>query len=271
MTKNEIINCRLCKGQIALFYLGQEGFLIKYNDKYLLIDGYLSDYVDRHCCSENVKWHRRYPAPISPFELDFVDYVFCTHAHFDHADPDTLGALAKINGHAKYIVPLPIVNTVSSYGIKRESIIGAKAGKEILFDDITVKPIAAAHEQINLDENGDCFELGFKITLGDTSIYHAGDCCIYDKIDENIGHCDIALLPVNGRDYYRLNECDIVGNMDSREAVTLAEKVGAKMIVPMHFDLYDCNSISAMQFTEYAMSSSVCFHIFKPGEKYIYS
>ena len=232
MTKNEIIKCRLCKGQIALFYLGQEGFLIKYNDKYLLIDGYLSDYVDRHCCSENVKWHRRYPAPI---------------------------------------LPLPIVNTVSSYGIKRESIIGAKAGEEILFDDITVKPIASAHEQINLDENGDCFELGFKITLGDTAIYHAGDCCIYDKIDENIGHCDIALLPVNGRDYYRLNECDIVGNMDPREAVTLAEKVGAKMIVPMHFDLYDCNSISAMQFTEYAMSSSVCFHIFKPGEKYIYS
>ncbi len=103
--KSEILNKKLTDDQIGIFYLGQVGFLLKYREKYILIDGYLSDYVDRNCCSELVHWVRRYPAPLTGDDLDFVDYVFCTHAHFDHADPDTLSAIARINKKAKFIVP----------------------------------------------------------------------------------------------------------------------------------------------------------------------
>ena len=51
MTKNDILKTKLGDGQVALFYLGQEGFLIKYNDKYIINYEYLSYYVDRNCCS----------------------------------------------------------------------------------------------------------------------------------------------------------------------------------------------------------------------------
>ena len=271
MTKNDILKTKLGDGQVALFYLGQEGFLIKYNDKYIITDAYLSDYVDRNCCSENVTWKRLYPAPIDPKELDFVDYVFCSHGHYDHADPDTLSAVTSVNGKAKYIVPAPIAKQVASYGVPECDIIAARDGDVIKLGEISAKVIPSAHEQINYDENGDCCEVGYRLQLGDISLYHAGDCCIYDGLSEKIGHADIALLPVNGRDYYRLNVCDIVGNMDSREAVILAESIGAQLLVPLHFDLYDCNRISAAQFTEYAFDSNVGFHIFKPGERYIFA
>ena len=77
----------LTENQIGFFYIGQVGYILKYQGKYIVIDAYLSDYVDRNCCRENVVWGRRYDAPIAAEELDFIDYVFCTHAHFDHADP----------------------------------------------------------------------------------------------------------------------------------------------------------------------------------------
>ena len=86
MTKEQILNTRLTEEQIAMFYLGQEGFLIRYRDHFYLIDPYLSDSIDRHHGMQDADWTRRYDIPILPEELDFVDYVFCTHDHTDHAD-----------------------------------------------------------------------------------------------------------------------------------------------------------------------------------------
>ena len=114
MDKSFFLDTVITDKQAALFYLGQEGFLFKYHDVHILIDPYLSDYVDQNCCTELVQWIRRYPAPISAEEFDFVDYILCTHEHYDHADPETLSKLAKINTKAKFIAPLPIKDTILS-------------------------------------------------------------------------------------------------------------------------------------------------------------
>ena len=109
--KEKISNTRLAEGQIACFYLGQVGFIVKYNETYTLIDGYLSDYVDKNCSNEDVKWIRNYESPIKAEELDFIDYVFCTHSHFDHADPDTLSKLVKVNSKARFFVKSSICSS----------------------------------------------------------------------------------------------------------------------------------------------------------------
>ncbi len=269
--KNKILSSNPTSKQVALFYLGQEGFIIKYNEKYILLDGYLSDYVDRNCCSEQVHWVRKYPAPIDPSELDFIDYVFCSHDHYDHADPDTLSAIAKVNNKAKYIVPAPIVDTIKSYGINADDIIPAFDGKAIELDGVSVMPIASAHEQLNADENGNYREMGYKLTLGETTLYHAGDCCIYDGLVEKLGKVDIAMLPVNGRSYFKLAR-DIVGNMTGEEAVELARLADASLLVPLHFDLYACNGVSAAYFSECVELNGgyQAYHIFQPAEKYIF-
>ena len=144
MHKEYFSETSLTDEQIALYYLGQEGFLIRYHDSSLLIDPYLSDYVDRNCCTEQVKWERRYNAPVLPGQLDFADYVFCTHDHFDHADPVTLRALAEQNSKVKFIVPEPVRDTIRSYGIDAKRIIGAVAGQELCLGKCRVRPIPAA-------------------------------------------------------------------------------------------------------------------------------
>ena len=88
---------------------------------------------------------------------------------------------------------------------------------------------------------------------------------------ERLGQVTIMMLPVNGRDYFRLSR-DVIGNMTAPEAIELSEKVGAEMLVPMHYDLYDCNCISAASFVDAlkVAGAKIPFHMFQPGEKYIW-
>ncbi|MFN3337820.1 MAG: MBL fold metallo-hydrolase, partial [Thermomicrobium sp.] len=60
---------------------------------------------------------------------------------------------------------------------------------------------------------------GYVVALGGVRLYHAGDTIVYDKLGETVGALEpqVALLPINGRDWYRERE-DIVGNLDIREA-----------------------------------------------------
>lgn len=269
--KEFFLETQLTGRQAALFYLGQEGFLIKYQDSYYLIDPYLSDYVDRNCCTDTVKWVRRYAAPVKPEQLDFVDYVLCTHAHFDHADPYTLRSLAEHNEKVKFIVPEPIKNTIASYGIAPGRIIGACAGSELRLGRCTVLPVPAAHEELHTDESGNYMELGYKLSLGSITLFHAGDCCIYDGLAEQLKDVDLLMVPVNGRSYYKLRN-DIIGNMDAEEALLLAAEVKPRLLIPMHFDLYDVNSINPAHFVDllFRTSPRQAFHIFTPGERLIF-
>ena len=180
MKKNYITDTILKDNQLALFYLGQEGYLFRYKQTNILIDPYLTDYVDQNCCTDSVKWVRKYPAPIQAKELDFIDYVLCTHTHYDHTDPDTLRVLAEVNPNATFIVPDFAIDLVTSYGINRNKVIGALAGTTITCNDCSVIPIPAAHEELHQDEKGNYMELGYKILFDDISLYHGGDCCLYD-------------------------------------------------------------------------------------------
>ena len=267
----QILSTKLTDEQIGIWYTGQVGFILKFRDKYLLIDGYLSDYVDRNCC-ELVEWKRSYDAPIKAEALDFIDFVFCTHSHFDHADPDTLSVLSKINKKAKYFVPAPIRETVLGYGLAPDAVIGVHSDERLtLAEDMTVTAVPSAHEELHFDANGDAAEVGFRLELGKKVLYHAGDCCPYDGLCERVKGCDVMFLPVNGRDYYRRYVKDIIGNFDCVEAVQLAKDAGCGLLVPMHFDLYDCNAVHPAQFVDAILrvNPAQAWHMFRPGERYV--
>lgn len=268
--RDKILSENLPDDRVALFYTGQVGFIFKFRGKYILIDGYLSDIIDRN---NNFApgWVRRYPSPITGAELDFIDYVFCTHDHTDHADPVTLGEIARVNSKARFFCSEAIKSEVSAYLCGR-SAVGVAADKAIdLGCGIAVTPIPAAHEVLHKDKDGNYKELGFIFDFGGKKVCHTGDCCMYDGLTERVRDSDILMTPVNGRDYFRNRE-DIIGCFDSYEAVHLAKAAGAKMLVPMHFDMYEANSLNPAQFVDtlYRLNPSQSFHIFTPGEKYIY-
>lgn len=263
------ISAKLTDRQAALWYLGQEGFVVKHHEKYLATDLYLSDYVDRHCC-QFVKWERLYPAPVAAESLNFLNVILCTHTHYDHSDPWTLPKLAVANPNAKFVVPAPVVNDIVDLGVPRERIVPAYADKPLEIEGFTVTPIPSAHEVLHTDANGNYCELGYLIDAGDIRLFHAGDMCMYDGLIERLQRVDVALLPINGRDYFR-NQNDIIGNFNCEEAVTLAQKINAGLLVPMHHDLYEVNRVSPANFvnTLMAINPTQCYHIFAPGESYV--
>ena len=262
---------KLTEAQTALWYLGQEGFVLRHKNTCLAVDPYLSDYVDQHCC-QFVKWERLYPAPVAAEELSFLNAVLCTHTHYDHSDPWTLPKIAAANPETVFVVPAPAVDVIASYGIDRARILPAYADRPITLGDFTVTPIPSAHEELHVDENGNYCELGYLIDADEARFFHAGDMCLYDGLIERLQHVDVALLPINGRDYFR-NKNDIIGNFNCEEAVTLADTIGAELLIPMHHDLYAVNRVSAASFVDTltALAPQQAYHVFVPSEAYIYA
>ena len=264
-----IRNTRLTEEQMGLWYLGQEGFLFGYRGKYLLVDPYLSNYVDRFSACKGLDWKRLYPAPVEAEELDFVDAVLCTHAHDDHMDPFTLPGLVKASPGAVFVAPAPTVAHMASLGVPKDRILPAHADRPMELAGFSVTPVPSAHEELHQDEQGDYQELGYILDAG-VRVFHAGDMCMYPGLAERLGGLDAALLPINGRDYFR-QEKGVVGNFDCVEAVTLAKEIGAGLLVPMHHDLYAVNGVSPVCFVEAVqkINPGQRYHLFVPGERYI--
>ena len=110
-TREKILALSLTDAQLAFFYLGQEGYLLKFRDTYILIDGYLTDFLDR-TPGKDPRLFRRFPSPLTPAECDFVDFVFCSHNHGDHTDIATIEGIAAVNDHAAFCIPAAMEQTV---------------------------------------------------------------------------------------------------------------------------------------------------------------
>jgi L-ascorbate 6-phosphate lactonase len=93
-------------------------------------------------------------------------------------------------------------------------------------------------------EDGLARFVGYVIRSPQLTIYHAGDTLVTDELRDALAGrgIDVALLPINGRDYYR-ERTGLIGNMDAREAVRLAQELGVRVLVPMHWDLFAGNTV----------------------------
>ena len=81
----------------SVWWLGQSGFLIKWQNSFLLFDPYLSDSLTRKYADTDKPHVRMTELAIDPNRLDFVDVVTSSHNHTDHLDGETLTALRSAN------------------------------------------------------------------------------------------------------------------------------------------------------------------------------
>lgn len=78
------------EGALAVWYLGQNGFLLKDSVSPLIgIDLYLTNSCAQLASDEGYRMDRQLPIFIEPEDLD-VDVFLTTHSHQDHADPETI-------------------------------------------------------------------------------------------------------------------------------------------------------------------------------------
>jgi L-ascorbate metabolism protein UlaG (beta-lactamase superfamily) len=228
---------------MELWWLGQSGFRLRDPDTNLtlFVDPYLSPHDGR-------TWQ----APVKAEALANADLILCTHEHIDHFDRPALQAANATPG-ARFllVVPQPIVEMARAFGIPSERILGAQPGQTLELMGARIHPVPACHgvnvaDAYNFGKElsgGLVRYLGYVVEFGGVRAYHAGDTIPYAGQIETLRRLkpDLALLPINGRDYFREKDLNIVGNMEPREAARVASDIGAQVLIPMHWDIFPFN------------------------------
>ena len=232
-------------GHVRLFWLGQAGFAIRYRDKLMVVDPYLSDYLADKYQNAEFKHRRMMPPPILPKEAAVADWMLATHKHSDHLDPWTVSGMVAANPNLKVIVPEATAGHAKDMGVPADKIILIDAGQTVTIDSgIRIDALPSAHEKLATDADGKHLYLGYVMRFGGLSVYHSGDCVPYRGLDNILAarNIDLALLPINGRDAYR-RERNIPGNFTVQEALNLCEQAAIPNMIGHHFGMFDFNTI----------------------------
>lgn len=256
-------------GQLALWSLGQAGFALKGGDTVAYIDPYLSDSI-----TESGGPARRFPSPLAPGAVRHARVVFATHEHMDHADAPTLGPLMAASPHALLVTSPQGREIALAADVPDERIVLPRLGERTQLGELAYTAIPAAHYSYEVDSEGRSRWMGFLIEWNGVTLYHSGDTIAIPQIFEALAGMpiDLALLPINGRDYFREQQ-EITGNMWPGEAAEMAVRLGARVLIGIHNDLFAENRVGAgMLFEEIDRRAPFqrC-HMLAPGELYLYA
>jgi len=190
-------------------------------------------------------------------------HIAITHGHADHI-ADAVPVAKRTGAHCVALVEL--ANWLDSQGA--DAISDPNLGGTVEFDWGYISLVPAWHTNTIPGSDDAPFSAehgisigvpsGLVIKIGETTVYHAGDTCLFSdmKLIAQRSDIDVALLPIGG--HY---------TMDRRDAVVAAEFVGAATVIPMHYDTMPVIETDAEAFksdVESQTDSKVV--ILEPGE-----
>jgi L-ascorbate metabolism protein UlaG (beta-lactamase superfamily) len=225
---------------VGVAWLGQAGFALRYEDLRILLDPYLSNYLEKKYRDTDKPHERLMAAPIQAQELKLLDFVICTHQHSDHMDPEALPILASKSPAARFIIPRASREHLLKLGVPDKQVAGINAGERMsLSSECSVEAIPSAHETLEKNERGEYRYLGYFIRLGSLTFYHSGDTVPYPGLSERVSthSVDLALLPINGRGK------GVAGNFTFDEAVQLCQVADIPYFIPHHFGMFAFNTV----------------------------
>jgi L-ascorbate 6-phosphate lactonase len=233
-------------------WLGQSSFRFDAGGRRILVDPFFGEHEAR----------RYPPLPVDEHGSE-IDWLLVTHEHIDHLDPFSLREVAARSPHLIIVAPAPLEHMVRE-AAPGAGFRGVDRGDRLELEGAgrcTVVP--AIHGRTVADGYPDdpAF-VGYVLELDGTSVYHAGDTVVADALVAALTPLtvDVALLPVNGRTYFRERE-ELVGNMGTRDAVALATEIGARVLVPIHWDLLEGNTEWPGRVVDDAVEAGAPLHV----------
>lgn len=174
------------------------------------------------------------PAAVTTGEEVEPTHIAVSHGHADHI-ADAV-PVAQRTG-AEVVALVEVAKWFAGQGL--ENVKDPNFGGTVEYDWGYISLVPAWHTNTIPGSEEDPFSAehgiavgpaaGLVIKLGGTTVYHAGDTCLFSdmKLIAQRSDIDVALLPIGG--HY---------TMDRRDAVVAAEFVGAKTVIPMHFNTF---------------------------------
>lgn len=250
-----------------LWWLGQSGFLLQWHGKRLLLDPYLSDSLT-HKYAETEKPHiRMSERVVAPGLLRHIDVVTSSHFHTDHCDADTLIPILHNNPGVALVIPEANRELVAErLHCDRSFPAGLSDGQFVTVGPFSIHGIPAAHNELERDEQGNSRYMGYVVRFGQYTLYHSGDTLWFDGLKDWLQPFDIsvALLPINGNKPER----KVAGNLDAQEAAQLAKAIGAKTVIPCHYDMFTFNTADVTDFTKACTAIGQHFVVLQGGERF---
>ena len=250
-----------------LWWLGQSGFLLQWQGVHVVLDPYLSDSLTKKYSQTDKPHVRMTELVIDPAQLSFVDVTTSSHNHTDHLDAETLGPILARNPSPKLV----IAEANRAFVAERLCIdpaipIGVDDGTTVEVSGVRISGVASAHETVERDEQGRARFLGYVLQFGEWVIYHSGDTIQYSGMAEKLRTfgVHVALLPINGR----APERRVSGNLSGPEAAQLAKDIGAKMVIPCHFEMFEFNTASPDEFVTECRRLGQPFQVLRCGERW---
>mgnify|MGYP002260716203 CR=1 FL=1 len=179
------------------------------------------------------------------------DLVAVTHGHDDHLGETV--TLAK-----KTIAITEIAKYLKSRGLPAE---GMNIGGTITIDGVSFTMTPALHSSwIEEGGTGCCggTAAGFIIGMDGIMVYHAGDTGLFSdmKLLGDLYHPDVALLPIGGR-----------YTMGTAEAMIAAQFIGAKVVIPIHYNTWDKIAADPQPFKRaIEKTTDIRVTVLQPGE-----
>ena len=202
-------------------FLGQSGYVLKSGNTEIITDPYLSDSVNRVAGRP-----RTLPIPTNPKDIR-CDAVICTHNHLDHLDPDTV---SEIPPNQYYITTNEGAAELKRLG--RENAAVLNVGDSIKIGDFELTAVFADHT---------VEAFGLIVKAEGKTLYLSGVTLFNEKLFAIADYKpDYTFICINGR----------LGNMNVKEALITAEKIGAAVNIPNHYDMFESNSEDPALFTD---------------------
>jgi L-ascorbate metabolism protein UlaG (beta-lactamase superfamily) len=192
---------------VEIRFLGHACFELTEGDTRVLIDPFLSG---------NPK------AAASADEVD-PTHVFLTHGHQDHYG-DVVD-IAKRTG-AQCVAIVEIAGELQGEGV--ENVVKPNIGGTVEFDGGWVRLVPAWHTSTT-PKGTVSIPAGLVVNLGGRTVYHLGDTGLFSDLQlvKRRDEIDVALMCIGGH-----------FTMDPVDAAVAAELVGAKQVIPCHYNTF---------------------------------
>lgn len=156
-------------------------------------------------------------------ETEPVDYIFVSHQHFDHCDPNSIRKLLKKN--TVVVAPWICEKELQEFADQLELLKDKEKHKknDLIYWALpayNVNKFRTPNEVFHPKEMGG---VGFVVEVDGYRMYHAGDTDLIPEM-ESLKKLELAFLPISGTFVMTLEE-----------AVQAAQVLKPKIVIPMHF------------------------------------
>ena len=243
---------------IAIWFLGQNGFLIKDAGGPLIgIDLYLTNSCANCFAHLPFRVDRQLPVFIEPEDLD-IDVFLTTHSHEDHADPETIRRVRKTSG-------MVFVGPFDSMRVYRENEVPEgicrliHPGEMHRFGMTSVQAtFALPTDATDLNHTGVLVEFANGIRFFDT-----GDTAYAERLAALWpSDVDVCAICINGGFH----------NLSAMQAAAIVKAVCPRVTVPCHYDMM-VNNVGSPEMFRVALDVMGCdvgCHVMNYYEPWLY-